>query len=151
MVNILGRNYDETTTTYLELSNKNITSEMLPDLFNKINKLYILTYLYLNNNQITTYPRKIFKRLTKLTHLYLYNNRENNISLRYIKLSKEEKLKEKISKIKIFIENIARSPDRSINWFFDTESLKRLELSFKMTTKRRPLRIIIDEIEFYLS
>jgi Leucine-rich repeat (LRR) protein len=73
MAHILGTTYDLSTTT-LDLSNRNITSEMLPDLFVIISKLSNLTELLFDDNQITTIPKNIFNKLTKLTHLSLYNN-----------------------------------------------------------------------------
>jgi NAD+--asparagine ADP-ribosyltransferase len=41
-------------------------------------------------------PRKIFKWLTNLQYLVISNYYSNDISKRYIKLSKEEKLMEKM-------------------------------------------------------
>jgi Leucine-rich repeat (LRR) protein len=152
MANILGKVYGLSTTA-LHLAYKRITSEMLSDLFENINKLTNLEYLYIDYNQITIIPRnifdkltnlihldisnnqlstiglpenifdkltnlrrldlydnhilindlprKIFKRLTKLQFLYIDNRYKNNISKRYIKLSKQEKLKEKIKLAKL--------------------------------------------------
>jgi Leucine-rich repeat (LRR) protein len=178
MANILGKIYDLSDTA-LFLTNRNITSEMLPDLFVNIGKLTNLKYLNLSDNKITTIPknifdnlinlkylwfarneitakglpenifdkltnltqlyfsnnqisakdmsenifnkltnltvlslcnneiivkdlpRKIFKRLAKLQHLYISSPLMNEISTRYIRASKEEKLKEKMKLAKL--------------------------------------------------
>jgi Leucine-rich repeat (LRR) protein len=83
----------------LYLHNNKITT--IPE--NIFDKLINLTQLYLYENQITIkdLPRKIFKRLTKLLFLYVVDRCTNDISMRYIKLSKEEKLKEKIKLAKL--------------------------------------------------
>jgi Leucine-rich repeat (LRR) protein len=78
MANILGKIYD-LSTTELFLSNMQITSEMLLDLSNEINKLTNLRYLSLIRNQITSLPENIFNKLAKLEILYLYHNKITGI------------------------------------------------------------------------
>jgi Leucine-rich repeat (LRR) protein len=78
-----------------------ITAEGIPE--NIFDKLTNLEFLYLYGNQITKkdLSRKIFKRLTKLQYLYICPPPMNDISTRYIRKSKEEKLKEKMKLAKI--------------------------------------------------
>jgi Leucine-rich repeat (LRR) protein len=78
MAIILGNIY-ALTTTYIYLSNRGITSEMLPDLFENINKLSNLTGLNLSCNQITSIPENIFDKLTNLMELSIHHNQISTI------------------------------------------------------------------------
>jgi internalin A len=90
-----------TNLTELSLSNNQISTKDLPE--NIFNKLTNLEFLYLYGNEISKkdLPIKIFKRLAKLQCLCICSPLINEISMRYIRASKEEKLKEKMKLAKI--------------------------------------------------
>ena len=74
-VNILGTDYDIATTTYIDLSDENLTS--IPD---SIILLVNLQRLYLYHNRITNIPDSI-SSLVNLQRLYLHVNHIDDVSL----------------------------------------------------------------------
>jgi Leucine-rich repeat (LRR) protein len=79
MCNILDLTYD-LPTTHLDLSCRNITSEMISELFENINDITNLKFLDLSNNElIEDMPENIFDKLSDLEHLDLSCNNLSSI------------------------------------------------------------------------
>ena len=97
---------------------------------------------------------EVVKYLCDICDSYDYSIDENTTKITPIILTNEQLIKrvhDRTHKVKNIICKLAQTPDRVTNWFFDVDTIKRLESSFNMSSESRSIRELISELEAFYA